>query len=343
MPALQLTISGIYVTLTTGSPDLAAIFADYFRYHISSHPDLSPSQAEYSLIEIELIPVAVLPDRGAFLHSGAEQVSRTGAVELWRNEAPDGERFFFLTPGASYEIDPLEGRIRGFVSRDGIGLPHILANTWTLFPLLLALRARGRYHLHAAAVLSPRNDLWLICGPQRSGKTTLATALGLAGWSPIADDSVILREHGRGLSIEPLRKRFHVSRDLFELWSEHSLGREAVVYGDRVCLEGLERFSSLAAADQFYNRVYGIVLPEIINGQQLSQLTPVSIGEGLIGLAEESTFFPIWSDHVRRHWELLSLVALRARSFRLSAGRDILDDPRRAAALLHESHIVVRT
>ncbi|MBK9316178.1 MAG: hypothetical protein IPM55_18345 [Acidobacteria bacterium] len=334
MSALQLTISGIYVTLTTGSPGLAAIFAEYFRYHISSHPDLSTSQAEHPRIEIELIPVAVLPDRGSFLHSGAEQVSRTGQVELWRKETPDEDLFFFLTPGASYEIQPLEGRIRGFVAPDGIGSPHILANTWTLFPLLLALRSRGRYHLHAAAVLSPQNELWLICGPQRSGKTTLATALGLAGWSPIADDSVILREHGRGLSIEPLRKRFHVSRDLFELWSEHSPGREAAVYGDRFCLDGLERFSSLAAADQSYDRVYGIVLPEI-NGQQLSQLRPASIGEGLIGLAEESTFFPIWSDHVRRHWELLSLAALRARSFRLSAGRDILDDPRRAADLLN--------
>ncbi len=331
---LDLSISGVPIAITADSKELIGIFEEYFRYYLPRRAAGNPS--EIPPIEIELRLDRTIPDS---IHTdSAVLVTRAGEVELWRRE--DTDLFLFLTPGATFEIRPPEGRIRGLVSRVGIGNPHILANTWTLFPLLLAMRARGRYHLHSAAVLSPRNELWLICGPQRSGKTTLASALGLAGWRPIADDSVILRAGEGGPSLEALKKRFHLSRDLLEAWSGPA--PDVPVYNDRACFEGLERFSALEAADRAYDRVSGIVLAGI-SGERTGWMKAVPASEGLIGLARESAFFPIWSEHVAKQWDLLSRVARQARSYRLSAGADILDDPLRAAELLTDPHLDDRT
>ena len=63
---------------------------------------------------------------------------------------------------------------------------------------ILRLRARGRYLVHASAVVDPRGGAWLLCGDSGSGKSTLAWVLVRHGWSLLGDDGVLLEAAAAG-------------------------------------------------------------------------------------------------------------------------------------------------
>ena len=188
MPSLELVICGVPILVSTRSARLVRLFADYFRYYDPqiNHAIATPAGA----LKIELRLRRELPAWERLIPAEATLVSQTGIARFWRDGAPQGERFYFDFGAAVFRVEAEAGRAIGLIAPEAFELPHILANTYTLFPLLLLLRSRRVYHLHAAAVLSPDDGLWLLCGSQRSGKTTLASALGLAGWRPLSDDSI---------------------------------------------------------------------------------------------------------------------------------------------------------
>jgi hypothetical protein len=200
MPAIYLNIGEVPVVISANSSRLVRLFADYFRYY---DPEIEASvEGSTAPLVIELKMRRELPLREKLIPPGAELFSETGVVRLWRERVEDRsagteERFYFDLGVAAFRVDPRSGRAIGIVTPQALEYPHILANTYTLFALLLLMRARGLYHLHAAAVVSPQDELWLICGSQRSGKTTLTTALGIAGWRPVA---------GRAQKIFPRRR-----------------------------------------------------------------------------------------------------------------------------------------
>lgn len=59
---------------------------------------------------------------------------------------------------------------------------------------ILRLRARGRYLVHAAAVVDPNGGAWLLAGDSGSGKSTLAWVLVRQGWSLLGDDGVLIED-----------------------------------------------------------------------------------------------------------------------------------------------------
>jgi hypothetical protein len=61
---------------------------------------------------------------------------------------------------------------------------------------ILRLRARGRYLVHAAAVVDPNGGAWLLAGDSGSGKSTLAWLLVRQGWSLLGDDGVLIEDVG---------------------------------------------------------------------------------------------------------------------------------------------------
>lgn len=332
MPALNLTISRVPVRIETDSDELRSIFADYFRHHLIDDQEYRDGADRIAPILVSLRAEGRLPD------SEGRLLTAAGGVELRELSRPD--IYEILTPAARFRILPGAGEIDGRIAPPALESPHLLTNTWALFPLLLALRARGRYQLHAAAVISPEDELWLICGPQRSGKTSLTTALGISGWRPIADDTILLSRDGTGYSVDALRKRFHVSSDILERWS---LTAEApVIPGGRRGFDGLTEFSTLGDASRTFDRVTGILMTRI-GDAPASELRPLSKGACLTGLAAESAFFQLLSDRIGEHWQLLATLARDAGTWRMTAGRDILDDPRRAGRLISGLQAVDRT
>jgi hypothetical protein len=348
MPAVYFTISGVPVIISARSSRLIRVFADYFRYYEAKIGasveglDRLPAEggvAPLAPLMMELKMRRESLSRETLIPSSAELVSQTGVVGLWRERIDDRragaeERFYFDLSVAAFRVDPQLNRVTGLITPQALEHPQILANTYALFPLLLLLRSRGLYHLHAAAIVSPQDELWLICGSQRSGKTTLTTALGIAGWRPISDDSLLVGFDGPDPRSDPrlvaLKKTFHIGEELLERWRELDGVARRHQYLGRACVEGLEFFGTADLAGKSFRQFDHVILPEI-TGEARSRVEPISRSEVILRLGEQSVFFQLWPEHTRRQWEALTRLTDKASCHRLLAGRDILTDPRAAA------------
>jgi hypothetical protein len=74
----------------------------------------------------------------------------------------------------------------------------------------LLLGRSGRALVHAAAVVSPKGEVWLLTGDARSGKSTTSANLISRGWNYLSDDQVILRGVDKGILVEGLPRPFHL-------------------------------------------------------------------------------------------------------------------------------------
>ena len=86
---------------------------------------------------------------------------------------------------------------------------------------ILRLRTRGRYLVHAAAVVDPRGGAWVLAGDSGSGKSTLAWVLVRQGWSLLGDDGVLIEDAEGGIIArawrDPLRVSLSLARQFPEL------------------------------------------------------------------------------------------------------------------------------
>lgn len=345
MPTINLVLAGVSFEIEAHSPRLIGLFTDYYRYY---HPRVVDEREQRvacgthpaAQMRLTLELVEELPHIEASIPPASTLLSRTGVLEFWESsgrEAMLGE-YHFRCEVASFDVNLANGTIRGLVAESAFNFPHILANTYSLFPILLVLRSMGLYHLHAAAVVSPQGRVWLIPGSQRSGKTTIATALGLAGWKPISDDSLLLGGNRGGtgsgpLEILALRKYFHLGNELLDRWP-HLQGMERRHrYLDRTCVAALEFFTQPGIEEETVRGVDFLLLPRI-SGSAQSRLNPVPPGAGLLVLGEQSVFLQMWGQHTARQWGDLGRIAKGARCFGLESGVDLLADPLLLARLL---------
>ncbi|HZS04503.1 MAG TPA: hypothetical protein VFD58_06675 [Blastocatellia bacterium] len=327
------------VCITAQSPALLKVFSEYFSYY---HPHLTGDNSPYSLVEPDGEPVTLdlqteqaLPPPEELLPPDAELLSRVGIVRLWRTPGRDhqAERFYFHTPATCFIVTSAASRAEGIITPQALQTPHLLANTWALSALLLLLRSRRIYHLHAAAAISPDGKLFLFCGEQRAGKTTLATALGIAGWNPVSDDSLLIHSAPPGARLSALRKAFHLSNEILSAWPQLAGVERQERDPDRSTVAGLELFGTAALAESSFTAIDRIILPHV-TGEAASRLEKISPGEAILRLAEQSMLFQLWTEHTKRQMSLLTRLAGGAPCYRLLAGTDILADPHRAAEAL---------
>ena len=337
MASIRFEIRGKKVSIHSRIAPLIELFTDYFRYY---QPQILSTPDTDSELKLELKEFAGAAERDhlrdLLSSCHAKLIARTGVLSLWQSQQEAGTTELHLDCGSAFfTIHPTEGRASGWLSLESLDQPQILANTYTLFALLLLLRARGRYHLHAAAIVSPRDELWLVCGAQRAGKTTLATALGLSGWRPISDDSLLVGYDEDGAPrLGALKKSFHVGDELMERWPGLASADRRLRYLQRTCVDGLGLFDVGSLADHNFDHIDYILLPQI-TGNIPSRIESLNPSVALRQLAEQSTFFQLWPDHTARQWQALTTLASQARCFRFYSGPDLLDDPAVAAPLLN--------
>lgn len=342
MPAITLAICGNQVSISARSPRLIRLFADYFRYYSPSDIPTSeqqPKPADQPSLDIELRMRDELPSRKTLIPATAQLFSQTGILSMWLEEESESaipERYYFHVGVAAFRVEIESGKAIGLVTPEAMKYPHILANTYTLFALLLMLRSRRLYHLHAAAIVSPKDELWLVCGAQRAGKTTLTTALGLAGWRPVSDDSLLVGRDETSAWLTPLKKYFHVGDELFTRWPRLNDATKHHQYLDRTCVGGLEFFKTRELAETRFRKIDHIVLPQIVN-QPVSRLEPLSRSEALLRLAEQSMFFQLWRERTAEQWQWLNELAANSECHRLLSATDLIDDPANAARVLHNT------
>ncbi|MFN0108812.1 MAG: hypothetical protein ACKVZH_08155 [Blastocatellia bacterium] len=355
MPAITLAICENPISISARSPRLIRLFADYFRYYdphslsIAETPSPAATNSDPP-IHIQLRMRDELPPREVLIPPTAELFSQTGILSMWvdkdslqtesaiRNSqsAISLGRFYFHVGVAAFRVEVDSGQVVGLVTPEAMKFPHILANTYSLFALLLMLRTRKLYHLHAAAIVSPKDELWLVCGAQRAGKTTLTTGLGLAGWRPVSDDSLLVGRDETSAFLTPLKKYFHIGDELFNRWPKLNEATKHHQYLDRTCVGGLEFFKTRELADTHFRKIDHIVLPQIVS-EPVSRLETLSRGEALLRLAEQSMFFQLWRDHTAGQWQWLNELAANARCHRLFSAADLLMNPNQVAEVLSQA------
>lgn len=337
---LTFSLAGLPLEIRTPSKRLQELYAGYFAAYdpqLGEEKGREPGCATGDLVtpggRIDLFRVGRLPELAQLLPGGSRQIAQAGILSLWQGVSTATGQWVFLSEGAAFRVDGAAGRMTGWIAPAALALPQILANTLTVLPLLLLWRLKGRYHLHAAAVLSPRGERWLICGPPRAGKSTLTTALGLSGWRPVADDGVFLSGGPGELHLAPFRKSFHLDQRLWACWPLLAGVRQGPASLERILVDGISHFGTAELARSGWSGIDAILLPRI-SGERESQVAPIEPSRVLLTLAQESVFFPLCPPHPERQWSLLTGLVRQARGYTLSAGQDLLDDPLRIAQLL---------
>ena len=178
--------------------------------------------------------------------------------------------------------------------------------------------------------------MYLICGAQRAGKSTLTAAFGVAGWNPISDDGIILHRDARGnAQFEAFKREFHLSTELLKKWEGlHGLTSRHD-YFDRSCIDGLNYFSSLELANQSYQKFDAVIFP-MISGEEKSSLESISPSVAIQKMIGQSMYFPLGIKRVGHHFELLSKLCDSAKFYRFLAGKDIWDNPENLLPICEE-------
>jgi hypothetical protein len=104
--------------------------------------------------------------------------------------------------GGLVEVDVAEESLR-----DG----YLFAHVMLLVALVVALRWRGLFHLHAGALVAPDGRGILVAGGAGAGKSTLTLALLEAGCASLGDDAVFLSSRAGDAAVMALPRPFHVA------------------------------------------------------------------------------------------------------------------------------------
>ncbi len=327
-------ICGVNVVLTTPNPYLLSLCQSYFRFYPQAAPAVSlrskPSikvRLNFATSSTEL--KQLIPDKAEFI--GQQEVTT-----IWKTVSRGREQFYFHFHfgNAVIRVEPASGRIVGIISQEALDWPHLMVNTYVFMTLMLALRGHSVYHLHTAAVLSPQQHLTLICGGQRAGKTTLATALGIGGWHPISDDGMVLRANAEGQAeLHAFRRDFHLAAALLQQWEALHNVKVQYLYHDRACVDGLTLFNSVPFSEGSFTRVAQVLFPQLTGAKQ-SRLEPLPKSEALRRLIGQSMFFPLNRDHTQKQLNLLTALVKDTSFYQLWTGTDLWENPRLAADLL---------
>ena len=272
---------------------------------------------------------SLLPPPEAAQHVGT---SARCEIDVW--DAPEG--MLLRHNDATVAVHPDAGRAEGqvhpalFEDRDrGERDPlfHLV-----VLSLVVLLRHRGWFPLHAAALT--RDGHGVLCPAQSGqGKTTITLSLLRYGWAALSDDTVLLRAEDDRVNAHSFRRSLCVDPGAAEPFPE---------------LHGPDWPRSLSDAskwrveiDQLYPGQSAsvctprlLVLPTIADAP-MSRIEPIGIKPALEQLLRQTAFFLTPAPRVAdRHLAVLRRLVNQSWTYRLHAGRDILNDPRTVHTLL---------
>jgi hypothetical protein len=196
-----------------------------------------------------------------------------------------------LSRDAHYATAPRDARIR--LARAGA---------------MIALRARGLYHLHASAAVDPRGAAWLFAGPSGVGKSTLAYALSRQGWQILGDDGVVLEPTASGAMLHAWREPLQVSSALAPEFPELRARQEFENTNDP------RRRIPMPTITARHAPLGAIIFPR---RAACDRLTPMSQTMALAELIVQSSQVLLADSETPRHFARLRDVVASVPSFRL--------------------------
>jgi hypothetical protein len=217
------------------------------------------------------------------------------STEALLHDTPSGARLRVsgtrLSRDAHYATAPRDARLR--LARAGA---------------MIALRARGLYHLHASAAVDPRGIAWLFAGPSGVGKSTLAYALSRQGWQILGDDGVVLEPVAGGAMLHAWREPSQVSSALATEFPELRARQQFENVNDA------RRRIPMPTPIARHAPLGTIIFPR---RSATDRLTPMSQTLALAELMLQSTQVLLADSETPRHFARLRDVVATVPSFRL--------------------------
>ncbi|MEP0548135.1 MAG: hypothetical protein ABJF88_14460 [Rhodothermales bacterium] len=196
--------------------------------------------------------------------------------------------------------------------------------------LAILLHRHDLFSMHAAALARNGRGL-VVAAAADSGKSTLTFRLVQSGWDYLSDDTVLLRPSPDGVTVLGLRSHFSLDPEAEELFPGLSRGREASLLKEEKWAVNVEALYPKQRIDACRPEV--LLFPTIVDAPE-SRIAPVSKAEAIGGLLAQSSLARVKLDHAAAHVDVLGRLVRETDAYTLYAGRDILDDPTRADALL---------
>jgi hypothetical protein len=191
---------------------------------------------------------------------------------------------------------------------------------------ILRLRARGRYMIHASAVVEPGGGAWLFCGDSGSGKSTLAWVLVRHGWSLLGDDGVLLESTAPGVVARAWRDPLRVSLALAARFPELAAFTSRMSVRDARMRVPLERDIVRQAP------VRGLVF---LRRAEKDRILRVGPAVALASLVRQSPWVLIDDSDAPRHLSALRGIAASVPAYELAHTESQLQElPRTLASLM---------
>ncbi len=242
--------------------------------------------------------------------------------------------FFLSCHDSALDLSVSQGCGVGVLGEEFLTSPLHDQREFFLIGLLMLLRGRGLYGLHANAVKRDGAGL-VIVGDSGAGKTTLTLALISEGWGYVSDDAIFLRSCGEQVEALAFRRGFAVTDRTAGFFPE--LASPQVVYSPVRDGKRLADVSALFPGRFSYSCVPGgVVFPRIAQRRQ-SALAPIEKTGAMARLILQSPGILTDKELVSRQMATLALLVEQARCYELLVGSDVYERPREVSDLLWET------
>lgn len=199
-----------------------------------------------------------------------------------------------------------------------------------IYSLMLLLRPRGYFGLHASGVVREGAGYLWIAG-RRAGKSTHVYSLVRRGWAYLGDDALLIRFGDNQVEALSLRRDLYLDPALVDCFPELEEVTASLSANGKKRI-AVQKLYPQASTGSCIPQI--LVFPEITLAKR-SRIEPLEPAAVVPWLISQSIVFSLGAG-ISAHLELLCQLALQARSYRLFAGQDLKEDPGLVADLLKD-------